>query len=213
MRVHIVQQGDCLSSIAAQYGFADWKTIYDDDLNRDFRKMRPDPNVLFPGDKLNIPEIEPKFESGQTEAQHTFQLARRKTRLRLIVRDIAGVPLAGKRYRLVIEGAESDGLLSGDGALDETIPPLAEQGKLLVWAEEGFADTWTLKLGHLDPVEELTGIQARLNNLGYDCGPVDNVNGPRTQAAIGAFQKDHGLEADGIPGPKTQAAIQNEHVS
>jgi N-acetylmuramoyl-L-alanine amidase len=68
-----------------------------------------------------------------------------------------------------------------------------------------------LQIGHLDPVEETTGIQGRLNNLGFDCGEVDGIIGPQTEAAVRAFQDEHSLEADGIPGPKTQAKLKEVH--
>lgn len=40
-------------------------------------------------------------------------------------------------------------------------------------------------------------IQARLNELGYDAGPVDGKPGPATRRAIEAYQQDQGLERDG----------------
>jgi hypothetical protein len=212
---HIVQQGDCLASIAKQYGFADWNTIYGDASNAEFRKLRPDPYVLLPGDRLNIPDKKTKTESRETTKVHVFQLRRKHTRLRIVVRDIDGKPLGGKKYHLTVKDEVHEGVLQEDGLLDEPIPADALDGELKLWAEEDFpehADTWTLKLGHLDPVEDLKGVQARLNNLGYDCGPVDGISGPRTQAAIKAFQKEHGLDVDGIPGPNTQAALKSEHT-
>lgn len=53
-------------------------------------------------------------------------------------------------------------------------------------------------------VEEL---QRRLGDEGFDPGPVDGVFGRRTKAAVVAFQKANGLEADGICGPKTWRAL------
>lgn len=50
-------------------------------------------------------------------------------------------------------------------------------------------------------------IQAALIELGYDPGPVDGIWGPRTRAAVKAFQRDAGLVADGVVGPKTRAAM------
>ncbi|MDH3792162.1 MAG: peptidoglycan-binding protein [Rhodospirillales bacterium] len=43
----------------------------------------------------------------------------------------------------------------------------------------------------------LSDLQARLRDLGYDPGPADGQMGPKTRAAIRAYQKDEGLKADG----------------
>lgn len=55
-----------------------------------------------------------------------------------------------------------------------------------------------------DNVREL---QRLLNDLGYDCGVADGVFGAKTEAAVKAFQTDHGLKADGIVGRNTWAAL------
>lgn len=55
--------------------------------------------------------------------------------------------------------------------------------------------------------EETRWAQEQLATLGHDPGPVDGVMGPRTRAAVRAFQAAHDLVVDGIPGPATRAAI------
>jgi len=50
-------------------------------------------------------------------------------------------------------------------------------------------------------------IQDRLNYWGFNAGTADGINGPKTKAAVVAFQKAKGLGADGIVGPKTRAAL------
>ena len=51
-------------------------------------------------------------------------------------------------------------------------------------------------------------IQLALVGAGYYDGPVDNKRGPKTRAAIRAFQKANGLKADGKVGPKTWLVLQ-----
>lgn len=46
---HLVKQGECLSSIAAQYRFA-WEQLWNLPQNRELRLKRKNPNILFPGD-------------------------------------------------------------------------------------------------------------------------------------------------------------------
>lgn len=54
---------------------------------------------------------------------------------------------------------------------------------------------------------EVTQIQQRLQELGYDPGTADGIYGTNTKNAVIAFQKDQGLDPDGIAGPKTLAAL------
>ncbi len=54
---------------------------------------------------------------------------------------------------------------------------------------------------------EVTQIQQKLQELGYDPGAADGIYGTKTQSAVTAFQRDQGLDADGIAGKNTLAAL------
>ncbi|HHW48404.1 MAG TPA: LysM peptidoglycan-binding domain-containing protein [Clostridiaceae bacterium] len=63
-----------------------------------------------------------------------------------------------------------------------------------------------LFLGSTGPNVKL--IQSLLNRIGYNAGQVDGIFGPRTQAAVMAFQRSFGLTPDGIAGPATWNAFE-----
>ena len=68
-----------------------------------------------------------------------------------------------------------------------------------------FVECRLLRRGDTGPdVEQLQRI---LRGAGYDTGPTDGIFGPRTEAAVRAFQRDNNLTPDGIVGPRTFAAI------
>ena len=52
-------------------------------------------------------------------------------------------------------------------------------------------------------LSETSAIQQRINDLGFDCGAVDGIWGPRTSSAVRAFQASKSLSVDGIVGPNT----------
>jgi LysM repeat protein len=54
---------------------------------------------------------------------------------------------------------------------------------------------------------QVAGLQVALRLHGLYKGPVDGVQGPRTRAALRAFQRRHGLAPDGLAGPKTRSAL------
>ena len=211
---YTVKQGDCLSSIAKHFGFSDWRKIYDDPQNSAFKKKRPNPNLIFPGDHLTIPDKNPKEVSRDTTAQHVFKVKGKKTKVRLKLKSHDDQAFGGKKYRLTIGGDTFDGVTGGDGLIEHAVSPDAVGGALTLWLDGDTSKpglVWALKVGHLDPVDEATGAQARLKNLGFDPGKIDGIVGPKTKAAIAAFQLQHGLQlTSALDGP-TRSRLQQLH--
>ncbi len=58
--------------------------------------------------------------------------------------------------------------------------------------------------------EHVEKLQKRLSELGFDPGQADGIFGPRTEAALTAFQEARNLTIDGIAGPRTWAALRWE---
>ena len=55
--------------------------------------------------------------------------------------------------------------------------------------------------------DDVAALQARLTEMGFDCGRVDGIYGPRTEAAVKEFQKSVGATVDGKCGPATIIAL------
>ncbi len=55
--------------------------------------------------------------------------------------------------------------------------------------------------------DDVSELQSHLGRLGFDCGRVDGILGPRTAQALHDFQANCGLSADGICGAETVRAI------
>src|SRR5438093_13123301 len=62
-----------------------------------------------------------------------------------------------------------------------------------------------LKQGSSGP--DVTELQQKLKDLGFDPNGVDGNFGPGTRDAVIAFQQSKGLQADGIAGRDTMAAL------
>jgi peptidoglycan L-alanyl-D-glutamate endopeptidase CwlK len=63
----------------------------------------------------------------------------------------------------------------------------------------------TLKRDSTGP--DVTKLQQRLKDLGFDPNGIDVTFGPGTEAAVRAFQQANGLEVDGKVGPDTRTAL------
>lgn len=211
---YVVKQGDCLSSIAKRFGLPSYKTIYDHPQNAELRKKRSNPNVIFPGDCVFVPDKSRKEEQGATEQRHTFTLKGEPVKLRLRLQDDDGNAHAGKRYSLRIGETVHEGTTGGDGLIEHEIPADAATATLKTEFDgTGGPKTrsWLFSIGGLDPVDEISGVQARLNNLGFFCGAVDGVCGEMTEAGLKAFQAKAGLSETGRPDTATKDALRQKH--
>ena len=55
--------------------------------------------------------------------------------------------------------------------------------------------------------DDVAALQSRLTEMGFDCGRVDGLYGPRTELAVKDFQKSVGATIDGKCGPATIIAL------
>lgn len=191
---YVVQQGDCISSIAADYGFLP-DTIWNHPANAELRSERQNGNILYAGDVLTIPDVSLRKETRPTDKRHVFRRKGVPEKLKIVLLDDRDLPRQGLKYILTIDGQSRQGTTQSDGSIEEPIPPGAKSGHLIVF-EESQIEQIPLDLGCLDPLTEISGVQKRLSNLGYDC-PSEGEMDDDTAAAIAAFQQEHSLDITG----------------
>jgi N-acetylmuramoyl-L-alanine amidase len=55
--------------------------------------------------------------------------------------------------------------------------------------------------------DDIAELQSRLSSMGFDCGKIDGIFGPRTEAAVIDFQRNRGLAEDGKVGPEVLTEV------
>ena len=200
-KTHVVQQGEHLSGIAARHGFGDWHIIWNAGANAALKALR-DPHILFPGDKIVIPDRALKVEQVATTRVHTFQINLPRLFLRLKIHDVDDKAIADSQCDLgldedtpFIEKTDAKGFVEHEILKKELQNGEAVVQKKRKALKKGAPDTidkikYDLKIGSLDPPDKLSGQQARLNNLGYFAGfTQDDLD--QFLWAVEEFQCDH----------------------
>jgi hypothetical protein len=210
-----IKPGEWFAKIVKLEGLGtEWKKIYNGGDNADFRKACPDPDLLIPGEKCVLPEKKKKEESKPGNAKASFKLKGDKAQLNVVVIRPDGQPLKSVDYKLTLHGSGADGTViakktDGSGAVKCDIPVDTDSATLDIEGQE-----LELKIGWLEPVETVKGVQARLRNLNYAIADVDGNAGPETPtaAAVAAFQKEHSLsDPEGEIGPQMQKKLKDIH--
>jgi hypothetical protein len=206
---YIVKQGDCISSIAFEHGFFP-DTIWNYPDNAKLKELRLDPNVLLPGDTVVIPNLRLKEVSEPTNMVHKFQRKGVPEKLRLQFK-LNDLPRVDEPYNLEIDGKI---IITGkktdeEGRIECSIPPNARE--ILVTFNEG-REVYKIYAGFLNPIEEISGVQARLSNLGYYQGPIDNKSSEELEAAIRSFQEANNLVSrDGTLNNETRDSLKQAY--
>ena len=218
MGIHYqVQQGDCLCSIAEKWGFPDYESIYLDPGNAAFREKRPNPNIIFPGDILFIPDREAKEIPRPTDQRHRFVSKQAKVYLRLCLQDDLHQPYENTKYHLRVGGNHYRGITDGDGMVEQRIPAGASEGEITIFTSDSDPSdagyTFALNLGYLDPIDETSGIDARLINLGFGPPHHDGHGLSEEERAemLKSFQDRFGLEVNGEADHATRQKLSQLH--
>ena len=201
-----VNQGDSISSIAFAYGF-NWQTIWNHPSNAALKSQRQDPDVLYPGDVVYIPDKTPRIEERPVDAKHTF--VKLSTPDRLILRLLRNFePRANEAYTLVIDGTSINGTTDGDGMVNQPLNPGAQKAQLIL---DGGNEVHQLALRHIDPVDTISGAQGRLANLGFYSGEITGQMDDATTSAIVSFQTAYQLPQTGDMDAATQSRLESEY--
>jgi hypothetical protein len=201
-----VQLGDSIPSIAKQNGFF-WETIWNHGQNSALKSKRKDPNILFPGDQVFVPDLTLKQESRGTNAKHKFKLKGEQVRFKLQLM-MMGEPRKNEPYMLVVDGKPIQGTTDGEGKIDQIVPADAQGGTLIL---KGGKEQYPVNIGHLNPADEISGVQQRLNNLGFQAGDEDGTMNDALKGALTAFQTKYKLPASGAIDGATKAKLLECH--
>lgn len=167
---HRVRRGECLVKIAADHSFTDWRPIYAHANNAELRKKRPNPHVLKAGDTVFIPERpSPRPHTCNTGRAHKVTLKLPPSELTLHL-SYQGAVLKDERYEIWIDGVRMSGTTDNRGHLRQPVAPSALRAKLYL---PRLGRSFHLNMGDLDPLSEVSGLQQRLQNLGFTCDDED----------------------------------------
>ena len=162
---HVVAQGECLSSIAHQYGFSDPEAIWKLAENADLRQKRTQ-HVLLQGDVVHLPERNQKALPCPSGKLNRFKVKLPTRGVHVVLVDALGKPIANHDYTLEVGKVTRKGKTKADGSLCEKgFNPRLDTGLLKI---PDLGLQMTLLIGHLDPPHEDSGWQQRLANLGYE---------------------------------------------
>ena len=218
---HTTDEGECLSSLSEAYGFRDFRHIYDDPANAALRSKRPNPNQLHPGDVVTIPDKQGKQSPAATgQTLHVVQIGKNEARLRVVLQDNNARPLPDVTFTLDF-GRDAPGVTgtTTGGLLDAAIPPEATKVKMTLFLP-GDPDgaSWFCTLGDLRPMSDdlpgdnlgIYGAKARLRNLGFYRGQLDEQLDASFADAVRAFRASHGLTGN-VFDSQTRALLERDH--
>jgi hypothetical protein len=201
---HKIQPGEWMEQIAYQYGFTDWKAIFDLPENQPLRDKKRDPNQLLPGEHVFLPSRTRKTADVSVGKSHKFVAKRTSQTLSVAVHDEKGQPLKSKPFKIRLGTKEITGTSDGSGLVKIVLPPEAQDATLEIGDYE-----IELHPGHLDPVSALSGLLSRLLNLGFDAG--EGGDREQLQQAVKRFQKANGLAETGEADDTTRQKLVDKH--
>lgn len=209
IKSYVVRAGDHLERIAHHAGL-DPDAIWNHPKNKALREKRPDRNQLREGDVVYLPIEEARPLPLQIGAENAFSATIPEIETHLRFGDENG-PFANERYR--VEGLRDpvhpiEGETDANGALVLLTDVTTRVARICF---EKRNRTFTVMLGELDPIEEVSGVQMRLSALGYYKGTASGRWDAFTERALTNFQEAKKLTPTGKMDTETRCALKEAY--
>jgi hypothetical protein len=208
MTPYVIRQGDHLPLLAVRRRF-DLNEVWNHPKNAGLKTLRKSPNILAPGDVVYLPDPAPVTWLPVTVGSPNSFTATVLTTKVSVTFAVAGKALAG--VACVVHGLPAPNTFTTDGAGNLSLEvPLATESVVVEFPSVPLVRR--LKMGHLDPASECSGVIQRLRALGY-ISPRSAVDAdsPGLATAVTAFQKDNGLPPTGSLDRPTEEALERAH--
>lgn len=221
---YVIQPGDTVLTIALLHELEP-RDIVNHDKNRAmFSERHRDPHMLAPGEIVYIPPPPAPTPSVSPRSANTFTATVPKVHLHLQFECEKG-PLAGEAFRIeapvVLTTARRrdltqplEGNLDGEGKVSLEVPALIGSFVLRFPARNTEHE---VIVGGLDPLDQPSGVNARLTHLGFlplDQTLADPYRFETEESAkqtLKRFQSAYQLEATGSADGRTLDALKNAH--
>ena len=161
---HVVEQGEDINLIAHNYGFCP-DSVWEDGENTELREARGNPDTLFPGDVVFVPDKKAGEATCSAGSKHRFRLKGVPSVVEIRF-GYDGEPYAKQAYRIVASGyrGKAEGELDDEGRIKIRVMPDIRKIRIIIGDVETVE--YELSVGCFDPIDTVSGAQARLRNLG-----------------------------------------------
>jgi hypothetical protein len=167
-----------------------------------------------PGDEVSIPsKLARVAEVSGGKAEYVVQSAVEVLRVRFADADTSDDESISFKATPDTSSMPIEGELANDGTMEIELPPDTSSIAVdLFWADEDepFA-SYDLLTGELDPTKEISGIQARLANLGFYNGEITGTMADETRQAIARFRSANLDDQEDDIDDKLISALFGEH--
>lgn len=209
---YVVRRGDYLAKLAFVHGF-DADKVWNDGKNAELKKKRTSPNILHPGDLVHFPRAKRAGMKLRKGTSNGYVANLPKTTVRIRFGNKQG-PYKNEAFRVEGLGLPQEGTTDGDGMLTLQVPVHVREVQVFFPKRNV---VFPVRVGDMDPVDELTGARKRLEQLGYRTRSSEDLSAShaerRDRRAIKAFQRAQGIKATGIMDDATTEALVRAHGS
>jgi type VI secretion system secreted protein VgrG len=213
MRPHVVRQGDYLTRLGWMHGF-DADEVWDDPKNAELKGLRKDHNILAPGDVVYVPAKKKEGLPVEKGGENKYAAKVPRVSVGFLLREDE-TPVSGEPYFVQGLGEPLHGTTSPEGQITVAVPVHVAEVSIILPKR---CRSYRLLVGHMDPVSEPSGAEARLAHLGLlGYSAVEGASALKAgeedlRAGVKQFQAKNDLPPTGVVDDATRNALMKTHL-